>query len=214
MEIPLLRSKIFYLLSRFFLQTPDKNFIKKLFSGEFLETMERVLLFEDNLGALKESIEKILYYLKGNRERPLEELRTELGVDFTKLVRGIKKGYGPPPPYESVWRGEDRVWGYYTEEVLKFYEKAGIGMDLEDEIPDFLGLELKFLSLLSYHESKALEEGKGEEAKRFQELQKEFLKEHLLQWAPRYLAEMYLQAETDFYKGVASLTSTFLKTFQ
>ncbi|MEZ0343574.1 MAG: molecular chaperone TorD family protein [Caldimicrobium sp.] len=211
-EIPLLRSKIFYLISRFFLQRPDKEFIKQLINDEFIKGLELAFSSERDQSEVKSALNFMVSYLKKAKEKPLEDLRVELGVDFTKLLRGVKKGYGPPPPYESVWKGEGQVMGMWTEKVLNFYSEAGLGMDLEEELPDYIGIELKFLSILSYHEAEALQKGNLEEAKKFQDLQKRFLETHLTTWAFNFLDEMEKQAETDFYKGVAKLTKAILKT--
>ena len=70
---------------------------------------------------------------------------------------------------------------------------------------------MKFLSLLSYHEAKALQEGNLEEAQKVQNLQKKFLETHLTTWVFNFFVEMENQGETDFYKGVAKITKAALK---
>ena len=81
---------------------------------------------------------------------------------------------------------------------------------MEDELPDHIGIELKFMSLLCYKEMEMWNKGKIESAFEVLERENDFLKFYLLAWTPFYLNEMEKEAETDFYKGVALLTKSFL----
>ena len=77
------------------------------------------------------------------------------------------------------------------------YAKAGLTIEKEFElIPDHLYLELLFMSYL-------IETSKYE-------LQKLFLREHLLNWVPYYCDELLKEAKTVFYREVAAITRDFL----
>ena len=113
-----LRSRLYWILSRFYLERPTYQFL--------LSLKEKLNGIEDS----SEGVELIRESLKGD----LQELSERLGVEFTRLFRGVKEGYGPPPPYESVYMGEGRVIGEATLEVMRFYTECGLGLmeDIED----------------------------------------------------------------------------------
>jgi TorA maturation chaperone TorD len=182
------RSKSLYLLSYFFLERP-KNFIDKIKDNDFVKFLKKFEYFDE----FYKEIEKM-------RE---DELLDILTVDFTKLMRGIKEGYSPLPPYESLWRGENLM---DCEEILEFYRKANVGMDLKNELPDHIGIELKFLSILAYKEKEYLEKRDYKGAEKFLNYQKKFLEEHILRWVPDFLKIMEEKAITKFYKGLSTLT--------
>ncbi|CUS85123.1 chaperone TorD involved in molybdoenzyme TorA maturation [Candidatus Kryptonium thompsonii] len=203
------RSKVYRLLSMFFLKNPSNEFLKKIKDDEFLENILRICDYGEE--EFKKPVSYIKNFLESAKRNNFEDKILEsLQVDFTKLTRGIKRGYGPPPPYESVWRGSSSIMSEWTEKVLRFYAEAKIGMDLEDELPDHIGIELKFMSLLCYKEMEMWNKGKIESAFEVLERENDFLKFYLLAWTPFYLNEMEKEAETDFYKGVALLTKSFL----
>jgi len=121
----------------------------------------------------------------------------EILKEYTYLFRGLKEGISLPPPYESLWRGEETVYGNYTIDVLKKYKKYKLKIDFEEELPDHIGIELKAMGLLFYHKNK--------------EYQKEFLEEHILRWVPNYCIEMGKKTRNIFYKDLSSYTIEILK---
>lgn len=208
-EMAYQRSKIYMLSSTFFLQRPDNEFLIKIKSNKFLQVVGSIS--ENNKGEFRESFALIKEFLNKNENIPPDVLLNVLETDFTKLLRGIRKGYGPPPPYESVWRGEEHLWGKWTQKVLEFYLRTGIGMDLEDEVPDHIGIELKFMSLLCYREKENWKRKDVKDAFEVLNKERDFLDEYILMWVPRYLERMFSEAETDFYKGIANFTKNFME---
>lgn len=203
------RSRIYMLLSTFYIQRPVEEFVRKLKTDEFIQNLKNAL--SEDEGEMKEGLKIFELFLNSIKDIPDQEVAENLAVDFTRLFRGIKKGYGPPPPYESVWRGEGRIMGEWTQEVLKKYHEAGIGMDLEEEIPDYIGIELKFMALLSYHEAVAWRKNDINGAIRFLKLQQRFLDEHIKRWMPEFCNRMEEEAKSSFYKGVSLLSKGFLE---
>lgn len=202
------RSKVYRLLSQFFLKNPDRDFLGKIKDSGFLENILR--MHDAGEEEFKLPTHYLMRFLDESQRIPENQFLEALQVDFTRLTRGIKKGYGPPPPYESVWMGSPTIMSEWTEEVLRFYAETRIRMDLEDELPDHIGIELKFMSLLCFREMEKWHRGDVESARKTLERENQFLREHLLVWAPFYLEAMEKEAETSFYKGIALLTRNFL----
>lgn len=119
------RSKVYLLLSNFYLQRPDRQLLTRLRTPDFINAMRSFLSEDEFIDAIR----LLEGFINSIKDIPDNEVLDILGVDWTRLFRGIKKGYGPPPPYESVWRGEGRIMGEWTRKVLESYHQAGIGMD-------------------------------------------------------------------------------------
>ncbi|MEE8323978.1 MAG: molecular chaperone TorD family protein, partial [Candidatus Bathyarchaeia archaeon] len=111
------RSRFYSFLSELYLK-PDEDFLAKLTSkiNEIDQSVD---------GVLVKSIRNLRETLKTS---DLKELAQRLTIEFTRLLRGIKRGYGPPPPYESLYKGEKRVIGEVTRDVMRMYQKAGFGI--------------------------------------------------------------------------------------
>lgn len=107
-------------------------------------------------------------------------------------------------PYESVYRTEDRtLFGPTTAQVKADYERHGLRLDTGRNEPcDHFGLECTYLAQVA---------GAGAEASDTEaaagatgELRR-FLGEHLLVFAPIYLAHVETQARSDLYRAAATL---------
>jgi len=186
------RSKSFYLLSYFFLEKPQ-NFFEKIKRKEFIDFFKNFKYFDD--------------FFKEIENLKEEEILNRLRIDYTRLMKGIKEGYSPLPPYESCYRGK-KLTDY--EDVLNFYKETNVGIDLKNEMPDHIGIELKFISVLAYKEKKYLERKDLKEAEKFLNYQKKFLEKHILKWVLDFLKEMEEKATTNFYKGLSSITREIL----
>jgi TorA maturation chaperone TorD len=142
----------------------------------------------------------------------VDELRTGLAVERTRLLRGVKPGYGPPPPYESVYVGSDQgPLMQASVAVRQAYAEAGVGLpeEVKDQ-PDFIGLELDFMRHLTEKEAQAWAAADPEEALKVLEKERAFLEEHITRWIPRFCDVMHQEARLDFYRGIARMTKGFV----
>jgi|Deesub1362B_J571_1020462.scaffolds.fasta_scaffold00565_14 TorA maturation chaperone TorD len=204
------RSRIYGFLCEFYNGVPREEFVKKLLSEDFLRELKNLATLAE--GELREGAELLEQFLRLNSERNIEELTEQLAVEFTRLFRGIKPKYSPPPPYESVYRDEGRVMGASTLQVMNTYLDAGFALNEEyGGPPDYIGTELKFLALASYREAESWGKGDRREAERLLRVQQRFIEEHALAWIPRFCDVILQEAESEFYKGVAKLTRGFLR---
>jgi putative dimethyl sulfoxide reductase chaperone len=190
------RTKVWWLLGSLFLERPNQAFVDELrrvfpVDREDVNDDERTLI--EGLHAEDAS------------------LAERLSVEYTRLFRGISAGLGPPPPYESLYRG-DRLMGQFAEAVRRHYSAAGFG-DLvpPTTLPDHLGTELQFLALLSLREAEAEAEGAAavNKAQALAERQIEFLDEHLLVWLPGYAERLDREAREPFYPAAGRLALRF-----
>lgn len=149
-------------------------------------------------------------YLKTTQNTPTEELAQTLGVDRTRLYRGVSSNFGPPPPYEAVWVNA----GQETEKVLgnlvSTYRAAGFEPGGEsNERVDYIGVELDFLCQLAWHETEAWQNRNVQAAVNIIKQEKEFVK-RVNTWFSHFSASAREYVQTDLYRGHLLMVDGFL----
>lgn len=190
------RSRIYWLLSGFYLQAPEPALLEQLriAPGAEIDASEGM----DELGA------RLTAFRLSLAE---ESAPDELNRDYARLFLGLREGTGLPPPYESLHR-EGRLFGQSTEAVMEHFRRNGISLADDGVGPeDHLGLELKFLSLLCLRESQAWRDADAEQGRDCLEAEQAFIARHLGSWVPDYCRQVEAEAHTAFYRGVAGLTA-------
>jgi TorA maturation chaperone TorD len=186
------RSRIYWLLSRFFLEAPTAQFLAEL--GAATQGV-------DSTAELGAAIDELRQGLAAASE-------TNLRAEHLRLFGGVREGYGPPPPYESLHR-DGRMFGESTEAVMAHYRGNGISLADEGAGPeDHLGLELRFLALLCHAESLRWRDGDRPGGRRALAAQQAFIEQHLQAWVPEYCRTLRAEAGSPFYRAVAELTAT------
>jgi len=142
-------------------------------------------------------------------ETDLEAAAERLSIEHTRLFGGLQEGYGPPPPYESLWR-EGRLMGETTEAVARAYLAAGYRPSQEWSPFDHLVEELLFLASLANGEHAFAESGRDDEARWARERRHEFLDRHLLTWVPSYAETIAAEAREPFHRSLARVTALVL----
>ena len=92
-----------------------------------------------------------------------------------------------------------------TAEVQNIYRGAGLIINSKDIMPDHIGTELNFLSILL---QRINTHGGG--ATNYIKIAEKFLNEHLLKWVPQFTLDMEEAATSPLYKTLAHLTREFL----
>jgi len=190
------RSKTWWLLSRFYLERPGVSFLEELraaFGGP--GTTPGVADTDEDMEILRAD-------LAGD----LDGLSGRLLMEYTRLFRGIQDQLGPPPPFESIYRGQD-LMGDLTLAVLHRYQAAGFA-EIEPEAgpQDHLGAELRFLALLCFREAESWRLGEEDAAQQRIAQACAFLDEHLLVWLPGYAGRIARESREPFYAAAARLT--------
>lgn len=185
------RSRSWWFLSRFYLERPKADFL-----SELREVLSEVPPAEDDPAhALLES-------LAADPEVHSERLLLE----FTRLFRGIKENYGPPPPFECLYRGYPMM-GEPALAVIGHYREAGFDEVAPEVGPqDHLGAELRFLSFLCYREMEAWADDDSAAARERIGQEWAFLDQHLLSWVPEYTERISRESREPFYKAAVALT--------
>lgn len=158
-------------------------------------------------GIMRRGLRKLDFWLKGQGSELTKEVLTALGVEFTRLFRGLHPLESPPPPYESVYGDGGLLYGPSTMEVARTYRRFRLE-GKNNEPPDHIALELDFMRFLCQKEAQA-QQGR-EEAKGWLREEGAFLEEHLVTWVPALCRNIRGSDTMGFYSGLADVTEGWL----
>ncbi|MGV8083828.1 MAG: molecular chaperone [Coriobacteriia bacterium] len=127
--------------------------------------------------------------------------------DYLYLFAGV--GRPKASPWESTYFNEGRLtFEKQTLEVRDWYARYGLALRNKNREPDDnIGYELSFVAHLAHLASEAADDG---DAKRYEEIiqaLKDFLVGHPLRWASVWAGRVVENARSDFYRGLAVLSS-------
>jgi TorA maturation chaperone TorD len=210
------RSKTWWLLGRFYLERPGVDFLQELRAAfgaqatheEILAVAARDGGHAGTAGATPGPVgmDQDVRLLRDALGSDLDVLSKRLLPEYTRLFRGIQEGLGPPPPFESLYRGETAM-GDSALAVQRRYEQAGFGPVAPEAGPqDHLGAELRFQALLCFREAEAWGGRDLEAAQQRIGQQRAFLDEHLLAWLPDYAGRIVRESREPFYAAAVRLT--------
>ncbi|MCP4294972.1 MAG: molecular chaperone TorD family protein [Proteobacteria bacterium] len=193
-ELSVMRQKYYSLFVSLFWREPAPELIVSLKEGidERIEASQNILMAE--------GWRKVRHYLQ---EKKPDSVRDE----FTTLFLGPAEPENIP--YESYY-----LTGHLFREPLAavrgFMKKVGLRKkeDPFNESEDILGFEMEIMNWLVTKQSTA---ANTEEEEQWLNLQSEFLKMHLLVWAPTCLTELEKAKHSDFYGGISLLLRGFFE---
>jgi TorA maturation chaperone TorD len=186
------RVNIYALLSRLLMSEVDE---------ELLKTIEN----DENIMAFFPS------YAKWERRKEFSHkdlIEKYLNADFTNLFLLHMT------PYESFYRREDQMMETAGDNpVLQLFNEHDFRVNLAKArtvSADHIGIELEFMYKLCDSELKALKDNELETAGAIAKIGQDFLKDHLLEWAPMYLLNMKSEAGTALYFDIAEFALEFM----
>ncbi|WP_223899310.1 molecular chaperone [Sulfurovum sp. TSL1] len=186
------RIAIYALISRLMLVEVDETFL------ENIEKDERLLSFFPN-------------YRDWSKRKELS--RKELidqyyNVDFTNLFLMHLV------PYESFYTRDDQmIESGGDNPVVELYNELDFRVELDAArvvSADHIGVELEFMYMLCVALQKALDAEDKDGICELLQVQRAFLKEHLLEWAPLFLINAKRESRTPLYHDGAELALEFL----
>jgi len=200
-------------LSRVFLEPPDREFLERTASEELLDDWPLPTNCDAAVG---------LAMMKNGLAAAAAGAWKDLAADYVDLFAG---GRLLAPPFESVYRGKDRLmFEGVTLEVREIYRGCGLEIPDKNAVPDdHIGYELLFLAWLcgqaasspNTNEDASLcaardasgsalsRDAAGRPSARAETAG--FLSQHLLPWAGRFVKAVIDHASTSFYRGAAHL---------
>ncbi len=188
------RINMYAFISRLLIEEVDENILEKIKNNpDLLELFPNTKEWES-------------FKTKSTKEL----IDEDLNVDYTTVF--ILNAY----PYESVFMNDEgHINPTPTNPTLQFYLEHGYEIDLNKTrvlSPDHIAVELEFMITLIQEQLKAYSMNDREGEKKALNLQKEFIENHILQWAPIYLMAARDMSETPFYYDVCQMALDFIMT--
>ncbi len=129
----------------------------------------------------------------------VEELET-LQIEHTRLFVNNVDGV-PCPPYEAAYI-DGQLLTLTTADVAKVYAKWGL--EKTQETADYLPAELQFLAYLIELSAQVEDRSAVVQARR------QFEKDHLHRWLPKFAAALQQHAQLPFYRAVGAHLGSLL----
>jgi TorA maturation chaperone TorD len=200
-----IRSFAYDLFRRTFVEEPSQTYLQAVSTTGFIEGFPYSLESE----FIQRGMQTVADYLKSN-DVMSKKVYDQLHWDYTRLFIGPDRL--PAPPWESAYVSDERL--LFQEATLRVrytYAKYGFSANNDQGEPDdHLGLELDYMYQLAHLATERL----ASDPERFLEIirdSRSFLKNHLLNWVPALADDIVENAQTDFYKGMATILSGYLK---
>jgi TorA maturation chaperone TorD len=204
-ELAMARSATYGFLASMYLRAPSDELATNLQKG--LASLKQGAVRNEEPGDMKAGLELLERYTADSLGKSVKVLAEELGVEWTRLFRGVKRGYGPPPPYESVYGGAERTMGPAAVDISKLYADAGAALSKElHELPDYIGVELDSMRFMCTKEAEAWEQGRTNESRNMLRLERALIQDHLLAWVPRFCDAALEETKNDFYRALLKMT--------
>jgi putative dimethyl sulfoxide reductase chaperone len=203
------RTALYGMLAALINQQPDIAMVQRL-RALSLEPMFALVGGPSRRSDAHAGVEAIAAFKDETDGLEADAVARQLAVDWVRLFRGLRRGVGPAPPYESLYVGDaqgTRVVGA----VMGAYRRHGTApCDSVHDQADHLGLELGFVAFLAESEAQAWEAGdEARAADLFRDAEK-FLDEHPRRWAGAFCDAAACEAQTAFFRGALLLTKAVL----
>jgi len=186
------RTNLYALISRLMLVEVDTAFLETIEGDE--QIMELLPNYRD-WGRRSEFDHKKL-------------INEYLNVDFTSLFLMHMV------PYESFYTRDDQmIESGGDNPIVDLYNSLDFRVDLAKArivSADHIGVELEFLYMLCNAIDKAIKAEDSEGVCELLNVQKGFMRDHLLQWAPMFLINMRRESRTPLYHDTSELAMEFL----
>jgi TorA maturation chaperone TorD len=186
------RVALYGLISRLMMKEVDER---------FLDTIEK----DEDLLAL------FTNYKEWDKRKTLSRkdlINQYYNVDFTNLFLMHLV------PYESFYTRDDQmVESGGDNPLLDLYHEFDFSVELAKArvvSPDHIGIELEFMYMLSKAALKAFDSDDKDSLCELFQVQRAFLKEHLLEWVPLFLINAKRESRTPLYHDGTELTLEFL----
>ncbi len=205
------RASFYNFVNLHFLELPDERFAASLREADLLSALESLEKNHEVHRKINKGASLMSGYLRETASCSNRELAKQLGLDRTRLYRGVSPTYGPTPPYEALWTSKDSNSDVLPE-LAEIYQASGFAFqEGVQERLDYIGIQLSFMEQLVTREIEAREAGNQEELQAVLTCEKAFLKGHPGQWTPGFVTSALEQAQTDFYRGHLHMLQGFIE---
>jgi len=200
------RRDLYRFLSAAFLAAPAPELLAKARDEEFLAALAEWF-----------SAEVVEKFQRAGQTMETAEFSQAAHREFTQLF--LVPGGQYLAPYESVFRDRREIEGREIAGLLlgpsavavqQWYRLAALEISEEfKELPDHIGLELHYLAYLCAREQEFADSGDAGKQTRAREMQRDFLKAHVLTWLPDLAQKIQANASIPLYPAIAGMAVEF-----
>lgn len=137
----------------------------------------------------------------------------KLQEEYVDLFQ-VATSHEPCPLYESAYLDRTgRATGWIVSQVERSYASAGVGLSAVagGELPDHVGLEMEFMSVLCEREVAGRRDGEGDAVAETLVLERGFLEQHPARWVALLADRIrHTAAEDSLYPRLGSATAAFV----
>ena len=205
-ELASSRRDLYRFLSAAFLAEPTPDFLAHLREGSFQAALAEAF-----------SLDVVESFRRVTEAMNAEKFSTSARLEFTNLF--LVPGGQHIAPYESVFRDTREIegreisgllMGQSAVDVQQWYRLAALEISGDfKELPDHIGLEFHYLAYLCDREQAFGNAGDSAKQTRAREMQRDFLKAHVLSWLGDLAAKIRAKAVLPLYPALASLAVEF-----
>ncbi|ODU25250.1 MAG: hypothetical protein ABS95_00550 [Verrucomicrobia bacterium SCN 57-15] len=200
------RRDFYRFLSAAFLAAPEPEFLAHLRDSSFQTALE-----ESFSPAVLENFRRLWQAMDA------DDFLRSARQEFANLFQIPGGQYASP--YESVFRDRREIegqevfgllMGQSAIDVQQWYRLAALEIrDDFKELPDHIGLEFHYLAYLCEKELEFARSGDASKQARAREMQRDFLKAHVLSWLSGLAEKISAKATLPLYPAIATLAAEF-----
>lgn len=205
-ELASARRDLYRFLSAAFLAQPGPDFLAHLREESF-----QAALAEWFTPSVVQDFRRVIEAMNA------EDFSKSARLEFTNLF--LVPGGQHIAPYESVFRDRREIEGREVSgllmgqsalDVQQWYRLAALEISGDfKELPDHIGLEFHYLAYLCEKETEFGDAGNAAKQTRAREMQRDFLKAHVLSWLGDLAGKIRAKAALPLYPAIASLAVEF-----
>ena len=137
-----------------------------------------------------------------------ETFRETMEVEYLRLfVNDFPTAWASP--YESFYR-EGRIMGQAAQDCLTLYRAQGLALSEGADLADHIVTQLEYLHFLCLMETQALEKGDHALCRDLRSKQREFYRDHLMHWVPKFCDRITEHSRVEFYRVMSRLLKNFV----
>lgn len=178
---------------------PDSEFVRQICSISFDWLPEAVSHIPKCMGGAY----LLSQFVRDFKNFSSMDLSLQLAVEWTRIFRGLKPGYGPPPAEASSYGNYD------VAKLIEHYQQVGIRLADNRFDPDYLGVQLAFLYELVKQEYQYWKQRDIFLAISVMDKEKYFIQNYL-DWVSDFYSQAQKHMSLTFYNGILSLLQEFL----
>lgn len=208
-ELASARRDLYRFLSAAFLEAPGPEFLARLRDEAFHAALAEWFSPDvvENFRRVADAVDA-------------QEFSKAARLEFTNLF--LVPGGQYIAPYESVFRDRREIegreisgllMGQSALDVQKWYRLAALEISGDfKELPDHIGLEFHYLAYLCEKERNFADAGDTAKHTRAREMQRDFLKAHVISWLGDLAEKIRAKATLPLYQAIASLAVEFCQS--